>query len=230
MSVLKCKNPCLPSSKAWAATATAGAATALGLTFAGCADGVVVVDPPTFPLKTKNHRAATAAAKVRNKSTRRKIAKGLLVIHRRAIFSQHPTYTLGTSTIVDMLYWLKDNFKHLIYIHNKIYWIPNKPIHQKYLSIFTFITKIPTKYIVWSIILKYHYSPELIYFIIFTSTKMIKKITFGSRELNKLLDDTLMNVHSFPSETLMEIAGLSIAQVTNLILTESRSKSNISQK
>ena len=50
---------------------------------------------------------------------------------------------------------------------------------------------------------------------------MIKKITFGSRELNKLLDDTLMNVHSFPSETLMEIAGLSIAQVTNLILTES---------
>lgn len=59
---------------------------------------------------------------------------------------------------------------------------------------------------------------------------MIKKITFGSRELNKLLDDTLMNVHSFPSETLMEIAGLSIAQVTNLILTESRSKSNISQK
>ena len=46
----------------------------------------------------------------------------------------------------------------------------------------------------------------------------MKKITFGSRELNKLIDDTLMNKYSFPSETLMEIAGLTIAQLAHFIL------------
>jgi NAD(P)H-hydrate repair Nnr-like enzyme with NAD(P)H-hydrate epimerase domain len=45
----------------------------------------------------------------------------------------------------------------------------------------------------------------------------MKKITFGSRELNKLLDDTLMNKYVFPSETLMEIAGLAIAQLSHQI-------------
>lgn len=47
----------------------------------------------------------------------------------------------------------------------------------------------------------------------------MKAITFGSRELNKLLDDTLMSKYSFPSETLMEIAGIAVAQVSNIILT-----------
>jgi NAD(P)H-hydrate epimerase len=46
----------------------------------------------------------------------------------------------------------------------------------------------------------------------------MKKITFGTRELNQLLDDTLMKKHLFPSETLMEIAGLAVAQVAHLIL------------
>jgi hypothetical protein len=31
----------------------------------------------------------------------------------------------------------------------------------------------------------------------------MKKITFGTRELNKLLDDTLMTKYTFASETLM---------------------------
>lgn len=47
----------------------------------------------------------------------------------------------------------------------------------------------------------------------------MKSITFGSRELNKLLDETLMNKYNFLSETLMEIAGISIAQVSDLILS-----------
>lgn len=47
----------------------------------------------------------------------------------------------------------------------------------------------------------------------------MKGITFGTRELNKLLDDTLMSKYSFLSETLMEIAGISVAQVSDLILT-----------
>jgi NAD(P)H-hydrate repair Nnr-like enzyme with NAD(P)H-hydrate epimerase domain len=51
---------------------------------------------------------------------------------------------------------------------------------------------------------------------------MMKKVTFGSRELNKLLDDTLMGKYRFPSETLMEIAGLAVAQVANLILSQQR--------
>lgn len=46
----------------------------------------------------------------------------------------------------------------------------------------------------------------------------MKKITFGTRELNQLLDDTLMKKYSFPSETLMEIAGIAVAQVADLIL------------
>ena len=54
----------------------------------------------------------------------------------------------------------------------------------------------------------------------------MKKITFGSRELNKLIDDTLMNKYSFPSETLMEIAGLTIAHLTHSLLQQSN-QSNI---
>lgn len=46
----------------------------------------------------------------------------------------------------------------------------------------------------------------------------MKKITFGTRELNKLLDDTLMSKYTFSSETLMEIAGIAVAQVSALIL------------
>ncbi len=47
---------------------------------------------------------------------------------------------------------------------------------------------------------------------------MMKKISFGTREMNKLLDDTLMVKYMFPSETLMEIAGLAVAQVAHSIL------------
>jgi NAD(P)H-hydrate repair Nnr-like enzyme with NAD(P)H-hydrate epimerase domain len=50
----------------------------------------------------------------------------------------------------------------------------------------------------------------------------MKKITFGSRELNRLLDDTLMDKYRFASETLMELAGLAVAQVAHLILSRQR--------
>lgn len=50
---------------------------------------------------------------------------------------------------------------------------------------------------------------------------MKKGLTFGSRELNKLLDDTLMLRESFASETLMEIAGLSVAQFAHIVLQRS---------
>ena len=50
----------------------------------------------------------------------------------------------------------------------------------------------------------------------------MRKITFGTRELNKLLDDTLMEKYSFASETLMELAGLAVAQVAQKILKRSR--------
>ena len=53
---------------------------------------------------------------------------------------------------------------------------------------------------------------------------LMKKITFGSRELNKLLDDTLMNKYVFPSETLMEIAGLAIAQLSHQICRKDNKK------
>ena len=46
----------------------------------------------------------------------------------------------------------------------------------------------------------------------------MKKISFGSREMNRLLDDTLMLKYKFPSETLMEIAGLAVAQVVHRLL------------
>ena len=46
----------------------------------------------------------------------------------------------------------------------------------------------------------------------------MRKITYGTRELNKLIDDTLMLKYTFPSETLMQIAGISIAQVSHIIL------------
>ena len=46
----------------------------------------------------------------------------------------------------------------------------------------------------------------------------MNKITFGTRELNKILDDTLMTKYPFASETLMELAGLAIAQISNKIL------------
>ena len=47
---------------------------------------------------------------------------------------------------------------------------------------------------------------------------MMKKISFGTREMNKLLDDRIMVKYMFPSETLMEIAGLAVAQVAHSIL------------
>ena len=50
----------------------------------------------------------------------------------------------------------------------------------------------------------------------------MKKWTYGSRELNKLLDETLMNKYSFASETLMELAGLAVAQVAHKILRKLR--------
>ena len=53
----------------------------------------------------------------------------------------------------------------------------------------------------------------------------MKKITFGTREMNKLLDDTLMSKYPFASETLMELAGLAIAQVSNKILKQNGHKS-----
>ena len=53
----------------------------------------------------------------------------------------------------------------------------------------------------------------------------MKNITFATREVNKLLDDTLMNKYKFPSETLMEIAGIAISQVANLILKNQYQKS-----
>lgn len=46
----------------------------------------------------------------------------------------------------------------------------------------------------------------------------MRKFTFGTRELNKLLDDTLMDKYHFASETLMELAGLAVAQVAHRIL------------
>ena len=46
----------------------------------------------------------------------------------------------------------------------------------------------------------------------------MKKITFGTREMNRILDDTLMNKHQFASETLMELAGVAVAQVAHKIL------------
>lgn len=52
----------------------------------------------------------------------------------------------------------------------------------------------------------------------------MKKITFGTRELNKLLDDTLMSKYPFASETLMEIAGLAVAQLSHAILSRSGKK------
>jgi len=50
----------------------------------------------------------------------------------------------------------------------------------------------------------------------------MKKFTYGTRELNQLLDETLMNKYSFASETLMELAGLAVAQVTHRILKKIR--------
>jgi NAD(P)H-hydrate epimerase len=49
----------------------------------------------------------------------------------------------------------------------------------------------------------------------------MKGVTYGSRQLNKLLDDTLMEKHHFASETLMELAGLAVAQVAHKILKRS---------
>ena len=50
----------------------------------------------------------------------------------------------------------------------------------------------------------------------------MKKFTYGTRELNQLLDETLMNKYSFASETLMELAGLAVSQVTHRILKKIR--------
>lgn len=46
----------------------------------------------------------------------------------------------------------------------------------------------------------------------------MRKFTYGTRELNKLLDETLMDKHGFASETLMELAGVAVAQVAHRIL------------
>jgi NAD(P)H-hydrate epimerase len=43
--------------------------------------------------------------------------------------------------------------------------------------------------------------------------------------MNTLLDSTLMDKYKFPSETLMELAGLAIAQITNKILKKDTSSS-----
>ena len=58
----------------------------------------------------------------------------------------------------------------------------------------------------------------------------MKKITFATRELNKLLDETLMDKHHFASETLMELAGLAAAQVANSILRKQRHHSQVTQQ
>lgn len=52
----------------------------------------------------------------------------------------------------------------------------------------------------------------------------MRKITYGTRELNKLIDDTLMLKYTFLSETLMQIAGISIAQVSHIILQRFNNK------
>lgn len=52
----------------------------------------------------------------------------------------------------------------------------------------------------------------------------MRKFTFGSRELNKLLDDTLMEKYGFASETLMELAGVAVAQVAHRLLRGVREK------
>jgi NAD(P)H-hydrate epimerase len=54
----------------------------------------------------------------------------------------------------------------------------------------------------------------------------MRKLTFGSRELNQLLDQALMEKHGFPSETLMELAGLAAAQVADRLLTVRRDPSS----
>ena len=51
---------------------------------------------------------------------------------------------------------------------------------------------------------------------------LMRRITFGTRELNKLLDDTLMQKYRFASETLMELAGLAVAQVAHRLLSKLR--------
>ena len=48
----------------------------------------------------------------------------------------------------------------------------------------------------------------------------MKKFSYGTREMNKLLDDVLMNKYSFASETLMELAGVAVAQVSHKILKD----------
>jgi NAD(P)H-hydrate epimerase len=58
----------------------------------------------------------------------------------------------------------------------------------------------------------------------------MKKITFATRELNKLLDETLMDKHHFASETLMELAGLAAAQVAHSILRKQRHHSQVAQQ
>lgn len=57
----------------------------------------------------------------------------------------------------------------------------------------------------------------------------MRKITYATREVNKLLDETLMDKHHFPSETLMELAGLAAAQVAHSILRKERQSKQITQ-
>jgi len=58
----------------------------------------------------------------------------------------------------------------------------------------------------------------------------MKKITFATREINKLLDEKLMDKHHFASETLMELAGLASAQVAHSILRKLRHQNQVSQQ
>lgn len=49
---------------------------------------------------------------------------------------------------------------------------------------------------------------------------MLKQVAYLTREQNAKLDELLMGKYSFLSETLMEIAGLAVAQVTHQLARE----------
>lgn len=55
----------------------------------------------------------------------------------------------------------------------------------------------------------------------------MKKFTFATRELNQLLDDTLMKKYTFLSETLMELAGIAVAQVAHNLLKRHRQQNGV---
>lgn len=53
---------------------------------------------------------------------------------------------------------------------------------------------------------------------------MLKKVCYLTREQNTKLDELLMGKYSFLSETLMELAGLAVAQVTHQLAQEGGGK------